>query len=115
GWRTIALTAAYSLGAGLPLLVIAVGAGRVVRSRARELRAALGVVIALATVGIALDLDRRLQTAIGDYTGFLQRHTEETAYARKRIDAAFRPRAVRLDFGPAPDFRYISHWLNTRP
>ncbi len=106
GAKTVSLTIAYAIGASLVLLAVAIG-GRAaadrLRSRIRILRPALGVIIAVAAVLIALDLDKTLQTKLSDYTDFLQRHTEKTAYAQRKLGGK----------GKAGRFRGISVWLNT--
>ena len=128
GWRTIVLTAAYSLGAATVMLVFAIGGQRAgertkaFRAHAAQVRMALGVVIALAAVGIAFDLDRKAQTALSDYTGWFQSKVEKSAYAKrelgkltgagKGVSRAAEHSELR-DYGPAPEFLGISHWLNT--
>src|SRR5215813_1940135 len=79
GWRAVALTIAYAVGAAVPMLLIALG-GRSVATRLREhgagLRVASGVVIAAVALGIALNADARFQTALPGYTQALQKHIE---------------------------------------
>lgn len=130
--EAVFLTLAYAAGAGLVMLLIAVGGQRAadrtkaVRRHAPALRAALGAVIAGTALLIVFNVDRRFQTAIPGYTKALQRHIEENAYAKRRLNrltgagsgvaaaAEARPqRAALPDFGPAPDFQGISLWLNT--
>jgi cytochrome c biogenesis protein CcdA/thiol-disulfide isomerase/thioredoxin len=127
GVKTILLTIAYAVGTGVPLLLLALGGSRAAarvsafRAHSYAVRAALGAVMAAAAVAIALDLDQSLQTRLGDYTGFLQRHTEQTAYAKRKLDdlrgsggiARAATDASLRDYGAAPDFAGISHWLNT--
>jgi cytochrome c biogenesis protein CcdA/thiol-disulfide isomerase/thioredoxin len=107
GAKTVSLTLAYAFGASTVLLAIAIG-GRAVaerlRSRVRVLRPALGVIVAGAALLIAFDVDRTLQTKLSDYTDFLQRHTEKTAYAQRKLGGE-KVRAGR--------FRGIEEWLNT--
>src|SRR5919108_1718601 len=91
GVDTILLTFAYALGAAVPMLVVAAGGQRpsagvsAFRAHQAEARAALGVLMALAAVGITFNVDQRLQTAIGDYTGFLQEQVEKTSSAQRRL------------------------------
>jgi cytochrome c biogenesis protein CcdA/thiol-disulfide isomerase/thioredoxin len=142
GLDTVLLTLAYSLGAAVPMLAVAAGGQRAAarvktfRARQREVRAALGVVMAAAAFAIAFGLDVKAQTAIGDYTTFLQKHVEKTDFARKRLarvtgaDQSALQRAIargeggrpRLaserraplpDYGAAPEFAGIARWLNT--
>jgi cytochrome c biogenesis protein CcdA/thiol-disulfide isomerase/thioredoxin len=137
GWETVALTLAYSLGAAVPMLGIAFGGQRLAggmktfRSHQGEVRAAMGVLMAAAAFLIVFNVDRKLQTAIGNYTGFLQRHLEETPSAKSRLakitgadksalqQSIAKERPAQLatsrlpDYGIAPAFSGVTHWLNT--
>jgi cytochrome c biogenesis protein CcdA/thiol-disulfide isomerase/thioredoxin len=127
GLETIALTIAYALGAAVPMLAIAVGgqrAARALRPRAQQIRVAAGVLIAASALAIVFHLDTKAQTALGDYTGYLQGKIERNATAQKELASlrggsggvarAASPHGTKLaDYGAAPDFRRISHWLNT--
>ena len=88
GVQLVLLTLFYAAGAGLVLLLVAVGGQRVSR-RLRATRAwwrpALGVVMAAAALAIVFNLDQTLQTDLGSYTTALQRHTEESGYAAKHL------------------------------
>ena len=127
----VLLTLCYALGSGAVLLLIALG-GQRVASRLRATRdwwrPALGAVMAGAAIAIAFNLDQTLQTRLGSYTSVLQRHTEETSAAashlgglqgtsRGSLDLAAAPLPTppgRLpNYGAAPDFAGIVHWLNT--
>src|SRR5919202_1765304 len=117
--KAVLLTVAYSLGAAVPMLLLALG-GRGVSARLRGplVRPALGVVMALAGVAIVFDLDTKAQTALGGYTTSLQNWIEGSRYVDRQLHGAG-PRLVSAheaqlaDYGRAPDFRGISHWLNT--
>jgi cytochrome c biogenesis protein CcdA/thiol-disulfide isomerase/thioredoxin len=141
GWRTVALTLAYSVGTAVPMLLVAAGGQRsqglkLFRRHQAQVRAAMGVVMALAALAIVFNLDTKLQTWMGNYTGFLQRQVEETSSAKKRLakitganhsklqqaiarskgkaTLAKMPMPSSLpNYGPAPDFAGISTWLNT--
>ncbi len=124
GARAFAVTIAYAVGAAVPMLAIALGGLRVAqRTRAAGpmLRRAMGVVIALTALGIAFDLDRHFTTALPGYTQRLQDRLERSDSARRELAkltgaerAAFKEGGGDLaDYGVAPDFRQISHWLNT--
>jgi len=128
GDDVIVLTAAYALGAGLPLLAIAVLGNRAAertrafRSRAPAIRRGLGVVIGLTALAMTFNLDSRLQTAVPDYVRAAQDRIEGSADARRDLAelAGGREGVSRAaeaqpleDFGPAPDFKGISLWLNT--
>lgn len=136
GWRTLAVTAAYSLGAAAVMLGFASSGRRVaerthaLRRHARQVRAVLGAVIAAATLAIVFNLDRRAQLVLNDvWTAPLQDLIEDSATARRELAkmvagggrSSLPPLRSELasfdgklaDFGPAPDFRGIAHWLNT--
>ncbi len=119
------VTLAYALGAGTVLLALAVAAQRGfalpwLRERARVIRPALGGLMVLVALLMALELDLRLQTQVPGYTRALQ-GLEESAAAGAAIDELVgRERAAveesRLDdYGPAPEFRAVTAWLNSRP
>jgi cytochrome c biogenesis protein CcdA/thiol-disulfide isomerase/thioredoxin len=122
GFKPVALAIAYALGASLILLAIALGGQRVarpLRARVQQLRAVLGVVVAAAALALVFNLDTRLQTALPNWTDFLQQHTENTAFARGKLykPAAKPVRTVQglPDFGPAPDFVAGGRWFNSAP
>ena len=142
GWKTLIVTLAYSLGAAVPMLVIAAGGRRVTsgmksfRTHQAEVRAAMGVLMAASAFAIAFNLDTKLQTWAGNYTNFLQNKVEKSSFAKKQLakvtgadksklqqaiarggskgKLASAPMPSSLpDYGPAPEFAGISHWLNT--
>jgi cytochrome c biogenesis protein CcdA/peroxiredoxin len=123
GFRPVALAIAYALGASVVLLAIAIGGQRVakpLRARVLQLRAALGVIVAAAALALVFHADTKLQTALPNWTNFLQEHTENTAYARGEL---YRSRAVNrtpdaalpTDYGVAPAFHDIDAWINSKP
>jgi len=137
GARLVLLTLAYAAGAGLVLLLVALG-GQRVTARLRTTRAwwrpALGVVMAAAALAIVFNVDQTLQTHLGSYTTALQRHTEETAGAERRLrtlkgatsgslnvtkpstaqSVTQSAAAAKLPvYGRAPELTGIAHWINT--
>ncbi|MDX6505468.1 MAG: hypothetical protein QOG06_112 [Gaiellaceae bacterium] len=128
GWKTVAITLAYALGAALPMLFVASlgqNATRRLRASAVRLRTALGVVMALAALAIVFNLDRKLQTWFPDYTHALQ-GIERSSVAKDELAKLQRHGKARFatpktaadslqDYGAAPDFAGISDWLHTRP
>jgi cytochrome c biogenesis protein CcdA/thiol-disulfide isomerase/thioredoxin len=119
----VLVTLAYSLGAGVVLLSMAIAAQRGLstsrlRARAPAVRRGLGAAILGVAVLMILGLDLRLATKVPGYTRALQ-GLEESAAAQSRLDRLLgHPGRVaeRLeDFGPAPDFEGISLWLNSKP
>jgi cytochrome c biogenesis protein CcdA/thiol-disulfide isomerase/thioredoxin len=124
GAELVFLTLFYAAGAGLVLLLVALGGQRVsrrLRTTRRWWRPALGAIIAAAALGVVFNLDQTLQTHLGSYTNALQRHTEESSFAGKHLNSlrgvkksAPTTSTVGLrNFGPAPNFAGISDWLNT--
>jgi cytochrome c biogenesis protein CcdA/thiol-disulfide isomerase/thioredoxin len=126
----VLLTLFYAVGAGLVLLAVAAGGQRFtrrLRARGETLRRVAGVVLAASAVAIAFDLDRSLQTHLGGYSSSLQKHIEDTSYAKKHLrdlrgggqalasSSAKSTGSELPDFGPAPDFAGISSWLNSKP
>src|SRR6266542_3421462 len=124
GFRPVALAIAYALGASVVLLAIAVGGQRVakpLRARVMQLRAALGVVVAAAALALVFHADTKLQTALPDWTNFLQEHTEKTAYTQDKLYNRKAPKPVQTserdlpDYGPAPSLAGGGRWLNSPP
>ncbi len=124
GGKRVGLAVAYALGAALPMLLLALG-GQRAAGRIRTLslqspaaRAVLGGVMALSALLIAFNVDKTLQTKIGDYTPWLQK-AERSCYTRKQLGQrclASKPASNALkDYGPAPDFAGISAWINSKP
>ncbi|MDP9232509.1 MAG: redoxin domain-containing protein [Actinomycetota bacterium] len=124
GGKRVGLAVAYAPGAALPMLLLALG-GQRAAGRIRTLslqspaaRAVLGGVMALSALLIAFNVDKTLQTKIGDYTPWLQK-AERSCYTRKQLEQrclASKPASNALkDYGPAPDFAGISAWINSKP
>jgi cytochrome c biogenesis protein CcdA/thiol-disulfide isomerase/thioredoxin len=128
GWKTIAITVAYAVGAALPMLAVAAlgqrATGRI-RANAVRLRAALGVVMAAAALALVFDLDRHLQTWFPNYTDALQEKVERNSVAREELAKLQRHGTPRFraqaaadklpNYGRAPDFNGISTWINSGP
>src|SRR5918912_230450 len=118
--KAVLLIVAYSLGAAVPMLLVALG-GREISSRLRGplVRPALGVVMALAGLAIVFDLDTKAQTALGGHPNTIQGWFERTDYVKRRLNGGG-PKLVSAataaelaDYGRARDFSRIADWLNT--
>src|SRR5579884_321004 len=78
GWPTIVLTAAFAVGAALPLLAFALAGRRVAervaafRRRQREIRVVSGITMIVLAVTLAFNVPSVLQRAIPDYTDAIQ-------------------------------------------
>src|ERR671927_275548 len=120
--KAVLLTIAYALGAAVPMLLVALG-GRGISARLRSplVRPALGVVMALAGLAIVFHVDTKAQTALGGYTNHIQNVIERNHYVDRHLHGGRSgPKLVAAaagaqpgDYGAAPDFNGISHWLNT--
>src|SRR6187397_1015893 len=123
GARAIVLTLAYATGAAIPMLLVAFG-GRAgmnaVRPHAQRIRQALGVVVALTALAIALNVDRHFQTAIPGYTDALQKKVEQNGRAQRelqRLRGTTRVSSTKglQDLGTAPELAGLSDWINSKP
>ena len=128
GPESLLLTLSYATGAALPMLAIALAgrrAAHALRSRAVTVRRAAGIFVGGAAVAIALGVDRELQTAVPGYTESLQERFERSDAAQRELEeltGAREPEAVHArtgealrDYGPAPEFRGITRWINSTP
>jgi cytochrome c biogenesis protein CcdA/thiol-disulfide isomerase/thioredoxin len=83
GFSAIILTAAFGIGVGVPLLVLAVAGDAIarrtgiLRERARGIRIASGIVMIVVAAVIGLNLTNGLQTALPGYTTALQNSVEQ--------------------------------------
>jgi cytochrome c biogenesis protein CcdA/thiol-disulfide isomerase/thioredoxin len=122
-FRIVLVTAAYAIGAALPMLAIAIGGQRlgsgmrVVQRHTAAARRLAGVVIAATALAIAFGLDRHFTTAVPGYTEALQERIERSSAARAELAklsgtgeaiAATQSRPPR-----APELAGIDLWLNT--
>ena len=119
-WKRFALAISYAFGAAVPMLALAIGGRRAAETirplGTRRARAGLGAFMALAALLIAFNFPQKLQARVNDYTGFLQRHVEQTCYAQKRLAGRCQRNSTKLaDIAPAPGITGISHWINSDP
>jgi cytochrome c biogenesis protein CcdA/thiol-disulfide isomerase/thioredoxin len=126
--RTVLVGLAYALGSAAALLVLALLGRRVLaRVRGPALTRALGAVMVLTAVAMALQFDVRFQTAIADHlpaavvnpTNALETSaTVERRLADLRPPSRFAHAAQSVvldDYGPAPEFTGNDRWFNSRP
>ncbi|ORV88470.1 thiol:disulfide interchange protein [Mycobacterium interjectum] len=132
----LVLTAAFAVGAALPLLVFALAGRRIAervaafRRRQRAIRVAGGITMILLAVALVFNLPAVLQRAVPDYTAALQNATQKGIGAntiRQKLNASGIPRGQLADCtgdfggvaahlqqcGPAPAITGITEWLNT--
>jgi thiol-disulfide isomerase/thioredoxin len=127
GWRTVALTVAFGVGAAAPLLGFAL-AGRQVaervqafRKRQRLVRVVAGLTLIALAVALTFNVTDALQRSVPDYTAALNR-----ALDNDRAAQALSPKASGLlancvdshssqlaDCGVAPALTGIQQWLGS--
>ena len=121
---TVALVISYSIGAGLPLLGIALG-GRAALARLRLRSAsawasrALGILVlvtaGLMAVGADTAISADLTNALPDWTGTLQA-LERTGPVQSALGSLGTGLTTTQAGGPtAPEFTGIDNWLNSQP
>ena len=128
GIRAIALTLAYSLGAAVPMLVVARGgreASARLRTHAHTVRLASGALIAAVAVGLVFHVDDHLARLTPGYTDFLQKKIEENASAKRELrkvlgiqpafTAVHKTRSGLPDYGVAPPLHPDGIWINSKP
>jgi cytochrome c biogenesis protein CcdA/thiol-disulfide isomerase/thioredoxin len=127
GLDGLVLTVSYAVGAALPMLAIAIlgqRAAKALRVRAETARRVAGVLIAAAAIAIALGVDQELQTVIPGYTESLQERFERSSTAQRELGELTGARAPKAtgtstsaleDYGPAPEFRGLAGWINSKP
>lgn len=130
GLGTIVLTAAFAVGAALPLLFFALAGQRIAqrvsafRRRQREIRIAAGIVTILLAVALVFNLPAVLQRAIPDYTASLQDRVGGSRQVQESLGGIVTDQNAQLsncspggtqleNCGPAPDLKGITGWLNT--
>ena len=94
GFKTFAVAVAYTVGACIVLLAIALGgqrASRRIRAGVERFRVAFGVVIAAAAFALVFNLDTKLQTWLPGWTDVLQRNTEASSSGRDAFARGHEP------------------------
>ena len=137
GAWTAVVALAYAVGAAVPMLILARGSRRAVtafRTNAPTIRVVAGVVMVAAAVVIYKEWLTDFQTKIPGYASSIEtffggktqldrlagrsgskpKFTVTQAQRLPRLAVASKAVKVTLnDYGAAPDFHGISHWLNT--
>jgi cytochrome c biogenesis protein CcdA/thiol-disulfide isomerase/thioredoxin len=141
--ESVLVLIAFALGTALPMLLVAQGSRRVTtsfRTHAQTVRLVGGVLMAAAAVTIYQGWFESLQTKVPGWTtsaeqwllgGETAKHELADLQHRKSSEPRFataqtsrlpalklKSKAVKVplnDYGEAPDFEGISHWLNTEP
>lgn len=132
-WSTVLLTLAYSIGAAIPMFLIAYGGNRALRSsrylsrHAEGIRQIFGFLMILTAVAIATNLDFAFQQLVLSY--FPPVEVEDIPFVRKQLSQIRAPNEqspiqaadetapgqTLPKIAPVPDFVGITHWLNSPP
>lgn len=131
-WQTVLITLAYSIGAGIPMFVIAYGGSKIIQSsrflskHAEGIRQGFGVLMLLTAVAIALHWDMLLQQQIirivppvlVEDTPLVKQQLENLNKQKglENISETKLPMNGQLpDNGPAPEIVGIVNWINSPP
>jgi cytochrome c biogenesis protein CcdA/thiol-disulfide isomerase/thioredoxin len=132
GPQTIVLTAAFAIGAAIPLLAFALaGRGvaeriRTFRMHQRSIRTIGGFVMVALALGIAVGLPAYLQRLVPDYTSALQNRFSSSSQVDQALDLGGLVNAQNKELskctndastlercGTAPQLEGIQQWFNT--
>jgi cytochrome c biogenesis protein CcdA/thiol-disulfide isomerase/thioredoxin len=127
---TVFVTLAFSMGAAVPLLFVAL-AGSALVERARSLREkgpmlrrVGGVVLIAMAIAMSTNVFNYLQTHVPGYTNALQKNIEGTSTVRHdlqnlkggalgKLGNCTAGHSTLLECGAAPNFTGVTTWLNT--
>jgi cytochrome c biogenesis protein CcdA/thiol-disulfide isomerase/thioredoxin len=129
-WQVILLTLAYSLGAGLPLLLLAYGGNWVLtrssflKKHAESIRQFFGAIMVLTAITLLLHWDVLFQQKVLEYLPSLQVENspfvqEQLQQLRSSANSPFnqsKEDAEKLPMlAPAPNLVGIDDWINSKP
>ncbi len=124
----LVLTAAFAVGAAVPLLVFALAGRRIAervaafRRRQRAIQVAGGITMILLAVALVFNLPAVLQRAVPDYTAAMQKgigannirqKLNASATSRGQLGDCTDGAAAVQQCGPAPAITGTTGWLNT--
>jgi cytochrome c biogenesis protein CcdA/thiol-disulfide isomerase/thioredoxin len=129
GVRSIVAAAAYGVGAGIPMLAIALGGRELaghIRRHAVAVRTASGVIVAVVAIGLVFHVDDHLTTLTLPWTNWVQTHVENSSSARKQERAVSgegaaltavpsKVKGALPDLGVAPPLHADGDWINAKP
>jgi cytochrome c biogenesis protein CcdA len=112
---TVMITLAYSLGASIPLFLIAFGGNRILSkglSKYTEIiRQVFGVLTVLTALAIALHWDAMFQVKVADVLPSI--NLENNAHVKKALESLQGEDLPAL--AKAPEFKGDYHWINSPP
>jgi len=113
------ITLFYSLGAGIPLFLIAYGGNYILRSSrflvkySERIRQFFGFIMILTAVAIAFHWDTRLQqSVVRFFPTFL---VEDNQLVKERLTTLKRGNTPLQRYGKAPELTGIVNWINSPP
>lgn len=128
-YEIVLLTFLYSLGCGIPMLLIAYGGSKILNSvsffskNAETIKKVFGILILITALALFFHVEVYLQQAAIRYLPSIQ--IEDSPEVQKELGrirpqspfAALQEEAngILPKLGPAPDFTGISHWINSKP
>lgn len=135
-WEIVLLTLSYSLGAGLPLLIIAYGGQRALSfpslaKHTERMRQIFGALMILTAVALVFNWDVAFQQSILDYFPSIQ--VEKNGWVQKELQQLRGPSPftikpqekgkgqIRVEgeelphIAPAPPLTGITNWINSSP
>jgi len=125
GFRIVFVTAAYAIGAAIPMLAIAIGGQRLttgvgfLRTHAESTRKLAGVVLGVGALAIAVGADQKITTALPGYGTTFQERLERNSAVRSELSeltdsgGALAANTTGAGEPRAPEFKGIKLWLNT--
>lgn len=129
--NTVLITLAYSIGAGIPMFLIAYGGSKVIQSskflsgHAEAIRQLFGCLMILTAIAIALHWDMSLQQKFTRYfptfliedNPLVKQELEKLRGGKKEGNAAVRKAEPDKlsNFGKAPEWVGIVNWINSPP
>jgi cytochrome c biogenesis protein CcdA/thiol-disulfide isomerase/thioredoxin len=128
GSAAIVTTIAYSIGAAIPMLLIAYG-GRESATRLRAgapaIRTAAGVLVAVVAIGLVFHVDDKLTNVSAPWTTWLQKHVEGNASAQRELRKVSGEKQALTaqpaakgglpDYGAAPPLHPGGAWIDSKP
>lgn len=125
----ILITLAYSIGAAIPMFLLAYGSGKIIQSskflssRAEGIRQIFGVLMILTAVAIGLHWDMILQQKVSSLFPTIM--LEDNALVKTQIEKLRGEGSDEMNwfvipdklsnFGPAPEFTGVINWINSPP
>lgn len=129
-FSTVLLTLAYSIGAGVPMFLIAYGGSKIIQSsklltkHAEGIRRFFGLLMIATAVAIALHWDMVLQQQVIRFippvlvedTPVVKQQLELLGEGGNRRQSPMPQTSEGLgDYGPAPEIVGITNWINSPP